>query len=64
MRNPPNKRQDHALLQAFHMMDRDEREFFLEIALTHTAGRSMKPSLQLIHGGRNSLSTFMEASHA
>lgn len=43
------QQQDDALLAAFHLMDADERDFFLDIALTHTEGRSnTKPRLKLI----------------
>lgn len=43
------KQQDDALLAAFHLMDDEERSFYLEAFQLHTAGRtSKKPSLTLV----------------
>lgn len=44
--------QDRELLNAFHLMDKDEREFFLETAKVHTEGRTLRrPNLRLLSGG-------------
>jgi hypothetical protein len=45
--------QDEALLKVFHLMDAEEREFFLESAQNYTAGRvaKQKPVLRLIRSG-------------
>lgn len=44
--------QETALLEAFRLMDDDEREFFLETAQAHTDGRGKRrPALTLIRGG-------------
>lgn len=47
------KKQDEALLAAFHLMDRDERAFFLATAQNHTKNRQAKPApqLRLVAGG-------------
>lgn len=45
------KRQDEALLTAFHLMDADERDFFLGTAQAMTAERTLKPRLSLVVGG-------------
>jgi hypothetical protein len=43
------KQQDEALLEAFHLMNADEQQFFLEMAQVHTEGRiSKKPVLTLV----------------
>lgn len=44
-------KQDQELLDAFRLMDKDEREFFLEMAQTHTDGRKRRPELTLINCG-------------
>jgi hypothetical protein len=47
--------QDRKLLNAFHLMDKDEREFFLESAKIHTQGRTLRrPNLRLLPGGLTS----------
>lgn len=45
--------QDQELLERFHLMDADEREFQLEVFRLSTEGRQPKspPSLTLILGG-------------
>lgn len=42
------KQQDNQLLAAFHLMNPEERDFFLDIALTQTEGRSGRPVLRLV----------------
>lgn len=55
--------QDQALLEAFHLMDAEERDFFLESAQVHTAGRvAKKPTLKLIRGGLLSSGTYDSSS--
>jgi hypothetical protein len=50
--------QDKELLSAFHLMDKDEREFFLESAKIHTQGRTLRrPNLRLLSGGLPSQKT-------
>jgi hypothetical protein len=44
--------QDKELLDVFHLMDKDEKEFFLESAKIHTKGRTLRrPTLRLLSGG-------------
>jgi hypothetical protein len=41
--------QDELLLEAFHLMDEEERSFHLEVFLAQTAGRCAKrPELRLV----------------
>jgi hypothetical protein len=51
------KQQDDELLAVFHLMDGEEREFYLELGRMQTTGRSKKkPELRLIHGSASPLS--------
>lgn len=47
------EKQDKELLEAFHLMDCDERALYLEAFRNHTLGRKKKitPTLLLVLGG-------------
>lgn len=44
------KQEDAALLAAFHLMDADERQFFLDAFMATVQGRPIQPKLRLIRG--------------
>jgi hypothetical protein len=55
--------QDQKLLEAFHLMSKEERDTFLLTAQIHTEGRQAKrPALTLLHGGFSAPSGRLQSS--
>lgn len=42
------RQQDEELLALFHLMDSEEREFFIQIGRSTTEGRQTRPALSLV----------------